>query len=265
MLPGEEDALDPGKYGDLLEEGQSLLDLALRMPHGRELPFKDDRFGFFVVVMGLFAKSIKTFRGIHLLCSHGLCEDAHALERTLGEILTNIRYLANSEERVKLARRFFDYTIIQDSKLIEATERNPALRGLFPDEAKQRNSDYLEGAKSRLPEEEFNSLYGSQGWHGKSVESLMHSVGLQSLYDLTFRLGSRAIHATDLFDHVDFSHKDGFVLKCLPGDWWAEPVLGTSNLNFLEILNHVNKVAKLGVDQEIHLAFQNLMSRHRLT
>ncbi len=116
MLPGEEDALDPRKYGALLEEGHSLLDLALRMTHGRELSFKGDRFGFFVVVMGLFAKSIKTFRGIHLLCSHGLCEDAHALERTLGEILTNIRYLANSEEREKLARRFFDYIIIQDSK-----------------------------------------------------------------------------------------------------------------------------------------------------
>ena len=265
MLPGEANALDPTKYGTLLQEGHTLLDLALRKTTDRSLSFRSDQFGFFAVVMGLFAKSIKTFRAIHLLGSHGLCEDAHALERTLAEIFANLRYLANSQDQDQLARRFLDYTIIQDSKMIEATERNPALRGMFPDEVKQQNSDYLEGAKSRLPEEEFNSLYRSQGWHGQSVESLMHSVSLQSLYDLTFRLGSRAVHATDLFDHFDFRHEDGFVLKFLPGDQWAEPVLRSSNLIFLEILNHVNKVAKFGVDQEIDLAFKKFRSRYRPT
>ncbi len=250
MLPGEEAVLSAKHFGILLEKGDRLVLLALAMTGGGEARMREAELGFIGVVLGLYAKAVKTFRAIHLLCVHGLCEDAQALLRTLSEVLADIKYLAK-EDQVNRAQQYLDFTVIQDQKMINATEQNPELRGMFPDAVRDIVQERIEDARRRMPEEEFKRRYNSGAWHGRGIEEVMHDVGMQSAYDISFRLGSRAVHATDLFDHMDWDPERGFVLKLLPGDKWALPVLNESNLLFLDILCQVNTIGNFGADEQI--------------
>jgi hypothetical protein len=135
MLPGEESALVRPEYEIRLVTGNHLLNFALGMTAKGAVRMKEEELGFMAIVLGLYAKSVKTFRAIHLLCVHGLCEDAHSLLRTLSETLANIRYLAR-EDRENRSRQYADFTVIQDQKLINSTEQNPNLRGMFPNDTK---------------------------------------------------------------------------------------------------------------------------------
>lgn len=161
MLPGEESALARPEYEKLLLIGNHLLNLALGMTAKEEVRMKQEELGFMAVVLGLYAKSVKTFRAIHLLCVHGLCEDAEILLRTLSEALANIKYLAK-EDREDRTRQYLDFTVIQDQKLINSTEQNLQLQGMFPNEVKAIVGQRIEGAKARMPEEEFEKRY--QAW-----------------------------------------------------------------------------------------------------
>jgi hypothetical protein len=142
-------------------------------------------------------------------------------------------------------------------------------------EAVRRSSNYLSGddtkalvgqrlqdAKARMPEQEFDARYQASAWHGRKIEQVMRDVGMQSVYDLPFRLGSRAAHATDLFDHMHWSPETGFVLNLIPGDKWAEPVLGASNLLFLEILGEVNSLGNFAEDEEIRLLTEKVKATY---
>lgn len=250
MLPGEESTLSAKEYGVLLDIGDRLISLVLAMTGKGEVRLREGELGFVAVVLGLYAKAVKTFRAIHLLCVHGLCEDAQALLRTLSEILADIKYLAKGDAQAR-ARQYVDFIVIQDQKMIQATERNPGLRGMFPDETKALVQQRIENARRRMPEKEFDRRYKAGAWHGRKIEEVMGEVGMQSAYDLPFRQGSRAVHATDLFDHIEWNPEHGFSLKLLPGDRWAKPVLRASNLFFFEILDQVNTIGKFGEHEGI--------------
>ncbi len=261
MLPGEESALARPEYEKLLLTGTHLLNFALSMTAKEKVRMKEEELGFMAVVLGLYAKSVKTFRAIHLLCVHGLCEDAETLLRTLAEVLADIKYLAK-EDREDRAEKYLDFTVIQDQKLINATEQNPKLQGMFPDDVKAIVRQRIDGAKARMNEEEFEERYKASAWHGRPIEQIMREVGMQSVYDLPFRQGSRAAHATDLFDHIEWKPENGFTLKLIPGDKWAGPVLGASNLFFLEILKEVNAIARFGEDEEIRSITEEVVRTH---
>ena len=61
MLPGEEAALSAQHFGILLERGDRLVLLALAMTGGGEARMKEAEVGFVAVVLGLYAKAVKTF------------------------------------------------------------------------------------------------------------------------------------------------------------------------------------------------------------
>ena len=258
MLPGEESALSRPEFESLLVMGNHLINFALALTSKSEVRLKEQELGYVGVVLGLYAKSVKTYRAIHLLCVHGLCEDAEILLRTLVEILANIKYLT-MEDREDRARQYLDFTVIQDQKLINATEHNPKLKGMFPDEVKAIVRDRIEGAEARISGEEFKRRYEASTWHGSRIEQAMREVGMQVAYDLPFRQGSRAAHATDLFDHFEWTPTHGFVLKLIPGDKWANPVLSASNLLFVEILKELNVVGNFGEDEGIRRLFEEIV------
>lgn len=260
MLPGEESVLSSKEYGVLLEIGERLLGFALAMTGKGQVRLKEGELGFVAVILGLYTKAVKTFRAIHLLCVHGLCEDAQALLRTLSEILADIKYLAG-EDKEDRARQYMDFIVIQDHKLIQATERNPGLRGMFPDETKALVQQRLASARGRMAEEEFEKRYKAGAWHGRKIEQVMCDVGMQTAYDLPFRQGSRAVHATDLFDHIVWKPAQGFTLNLLPGDRWAKPVLRASSLFFLEILDQVNTIGNFREDQGVQALRKDVVAQ----
>lgn len=264
MLPGEESALSGTEYEVRLGIGNHLLAFALTMTGKGEVRLKEKEIGFVAVVLGLYAKAVKTLRAIHLLCVHGLCEDAQALLRTLAEILAHIKYIG-TDDREGRARQYVDFIIIQDQKLMNATEQNPGLKGMFSDDDKTLVRQRIEKAKARMPEEEFKKRYEAAAWHGRRIEEVMREVGLQSAYDLPFRLGSRAVHATDLFDHMFWDPKNGFLLKLFPGDKWARPVLTASILFFLQILEQVNAIGGFVAEEELQRVKEEVMTKLKET
>ncbi len=79
----------------------------------------------------------------------------------------------------------------------------------------------------------------------------MQASGFKSVYDMPFRISSRAVHATDLMDHVTIRADGALVIKPLPGDHWTGAVLGTANAFFCSIISEANTFAKLGVEERV--------------
>ncbi len=79
----------------------------------------------------------------------------------------------------------------------------------------------------------------------------MNVVGGQSVYDLPFRMSSRAVHATDLFDHIEWKSDGSLIMKSLPGDRWTPTVLDVANLFFSMVITEADAFAELGVGEEI--------------
>lgn len=93
------------------------------------------------------------------------------------------------------------------------------------------------------------------------MEDLFTAVNLRNAYDLTYRLASRAVHATDFMDHLDFT-ADGIALKMVPGGGeWALTVRRSSNSCFFEILKLVNVELKLGHEEAIEVLRKEIRAR----
>ncbi len=232
----------PGDPNKLLALGEELVGLAHAMTGQGSVSFKEEEFGSAAVILGLYAKSVKTFQATHTLCKAGFGEDAQSLLRCLAEILADIRHI-RKENSEKLAEEYIHYTSMQYLKLLNATEKNPGLKGLFSDNEREIIHTRAEKARRAMGEEEFERRYRKGTWHGRGIEEVFHSVDLQSLYDLPFRQGSASIHATDIFDHFEIGESREFVLKMLPGDKWNVPVLSASSLTFIYIMTEVDEVS----------------------
>ncbi len=264
MLPGEESALSRTEYEARLVIGNHLLVFALAMSGKGEVRSKKEEMGFVAVALGLYAKAVKTFRATHLLCVHGLCEDAQALLRTLSEILAHIKYIAKEDPEGR-ARQYVDFILIQEQKMINATEQTPGLRGTYSDADKAVVRGWIDEARKRMSEEEFNKRYDAAAWHGRRIVEVMREVNMQTAYDLPFRLGSRAVHATDLFDHILWDPERGFTLNLLPGDKWAKSVLDASILFFLEILEEVNAIGGFVAQEELQEIREDVVAKLKET
>lgn len=168
-LPGEEAAANAfsEKHRDLFSQGEKLLQLSFSFKP--LITMRRDEAQFFQAVIGLCSKSIKTFRGIHLLCSRGLCDDALALSRTLLEILTSITHL-NSGDRASNAKQFWEFAILKTDELNSLFDKAPNEKK-EPPEAEDEVQRFIRSVKSRMNEKKLKDwLRGS--WHKKHVVPL---------------------------------------------------------------------------------------------
>ena len=252
-LDGEDFITKNGGYIEHFKLGDRLVSIALSAAGknvvegaGQDGP----RFGALTVILGLFAKSVKTFRSIHLLCERGYCEDANALLRALAEVMVTVTYIAKEDSESR-AQQYLDFMSMQDRKLKNATEQNPGLKGVFTTHAIDQVEKMADAARKRMTDDEYERRYKKGCWYPDGIESLMHATGLQSVYDLPFRISSRAVHASDLLDHVEWKKDGSLVIRPLPGDHWTGAVLPTANVFFCSIIAEANSFAKLGVEEEI--------------
>lgn len=201
-------------------------------------------------ILALFSKSYKTIRAIKTLCLEGLSSDANALLRTLLECLISLRYLSEGDKENK-GIDYFEFCLMQNQKILNALKNNPSLKDIVTNEAELNVKDVTLKIKSKMSEDDFEKKYNASHWSGNNIEGIANRVGLQAAYDLPFRLSSRAIHATDFFDHMKY--QNGFIINILPGDKWCKEVLLTSIMLFLMILMEVKESFVLNQDEEIAL------------
>ena len=67
----------PGDPNKLLALGEELVHLAHAMAGQGSVSLKEEEFRSVAVILGLFAKSVKTYQATHILCKAGFGEDAH--------------------------------------------------------------------------------------------------------------------------------------------------------------------------------------------
>jgi hypothetical protein len=199
-------------------------------------------------ILALFSKSYKTIRAIKTLCLEGLSSDANALLRTMIECLISLRYLSEGNKENK-GIDYFEFCLLQNQKILNALKKDPIFKDIVTNEAELNVKDVTLNIKSKMSEDDFKKKYKASHWSGVNIEVVANRVGLQAVYDLPFRISSRAIHATDFSDHMKY--QNGFVINILPGDKWCKEVLITSIRIFLMILVEVKNSFDLNQDEEV--------------
>lgn len=141
-----------------------------------------------------FGKAQRTFLAIHTLLRESLIEDALCLLRVLVENTINLKFGIKSNS-VEVVRRYFDWAMLDSVRRARA---NNWFEGVLPDSNK-RKEGFLKAEtdiRSRYSAEDFESL--KRNVFGLSLEKRAEVAELSELYDASYRVLSRNVHAMDI-------------------------------------------------------------------
>jgi Family of unknown function (DUF5677) len=141
-----------------------------------------------------FGKAQRTFLSIHLLLRESLIEDALCLLRVLVENTINLQYGIHSNA-VEVVRRYWDWAMLDTVRRARASDW---FKGT-PIHSEARTKDFLKAEaeiRGRYSAEDFESLKRSV--FGISLERRADVAGLRLLYDASYRVLSRNVHAMDV-------------------------------------------------------------------
>jgi hypothetical protein len=141
-----------------------------------------------------FAKAQRTFVAIHTLLRDCLIEDALCLLRVLVENTINLRYGIRSNP-IEVVRRYFDWAMLD---AVRRARANDWFRGTKLYSAKREENFLKTEARIRrsYSTEEFDSL--KRNVLGISLEERAKVAGLTRLYNASYRVTSRNVHAMDI-------------------------------------------------------------------
>jgi hypothetical protein len=141
-----------------------------------------------------FGKAQRTFLAIHTLLRDSLIEDALCLLRVLVENTINLKYGINSDP-IEVVRRYSDWAVLDSVRRARASNWFHGT-SLY---SKRRKEAFLKveaQVRSRYSSEEFESL--KRNVFGMSLEKRAAIADLSQLYDASYRVLSRNIHAMDV-------------------------------------------------------------------
>ncbi len=146
-------------------------------------------------LVALFKKAVNTFRGIQMLKSERLLEEAFVLLRVLLEAHINFIYFLKSKDSTGLTRRWADAAILEKLKYLKEVDffKETALEGMH---SRERWEDAEAAIAARYSKAELHSLR-KYGYSGLSVQQRAETVGLSGLYSHAYRITSRSVHAFD--------------------------------------------------------------------
>lgn len=141
-----------------------------------------------------FSKAQRTFLAIHALLRDSLIEDALCLLRVLVENTINLKYGINSSP-VEVVRRYWDWAMLDS---VRRTRASNWFQGtsLYSEERKEAMLKAEAEIRGRYSGEEFESL--KRNVFGISLEKRAEVADLSQLYDASYRVLSRNVHAMDV-------------------------------------------------------------------
>jgi hypothetical protein len=246
--------LDVQAIDAVIERGVELLDSAIRAGEviiDRErwaIPAKyadriDER-QFALVLLGLAVKSARSLQALRSLVREDLGSDAMAIARTMVEGYATVLELTG-EHWADRFERYRTFLAKQELAHVNDLRSNPHAKDTEGPGTESIES-FLREAKDFFGEEELKRIQGK--WIPDGVQGALRRRGLQSLYDSVYRVGSKAVHAVDPGDFVEWSEADGFTV--LTGSRWSVPALAMAPCVFLDVLVLVSNVLGLGVAGE---------------
>jgi hypothetical protein len=205
-------------------------------------------------MMGLLAKSCKTFRSIQILCERGLYEDAHSLVRVLMETTVAGLFILQKKPRER-ARIYHAHGIARDIKMLNEWASTPGLKRKVTKRLMKQANDTLTNATRALPA----GTDVKHHWSGKhNLLEAMRSFRGDVLYATLYRFTSSISHASDFGAQMEIhSASEGPI-------WQIEPrVAGfeTPSYTARELLWRLAN----RIDSRLGLGFSSTLAPHRLS
>lgn len=147
------------------------------------------------IVTSLFRKAVNTFRGIEVLKTENLTEEAWVLLRVLLEVHVNLLYFLRGDGK-EMTLRYLDASVLDKLKHLREVKfyEGTPLAGQFA------HRDKWEQAES-----EIRARYSAgdlaairrHGFTGLPFDQRSKAVGLQTMYEYCYRIASRSVHTFD--------------------------------------------------------------------
>ena len=209
-----------------------------------------------IVLMGLLAKTIKSFRALILLVQHGLTADANGLLRTLFLTWAVIRWICNEpSEAEERARRYIEICFAQERRFRNAARSNRSLQDLLCGEMGQSLEDFINSMVERHGEEGVAQLAQECPW--KSDEHVARVSDLLVGYDLLYRRTSQTLHAQDITEHVWIDPASGnIVVNAFPTERMGQGQLTLGFKTLLLVLIDFDRAIGCNMEHALNLVQQ---------
>lgn len=251
-LPGEDDnratasALFGPSFTSLDRAIRLSVDLIERAGGARESPWRPRKTG--VVVLGLYAKAIKTARSIRLVTSAGFLEDGFVLCRTMLETYVAICYIVQRKGK----RRAEEYIASLPCGILKVAEEWERTKGLKREGKRLRKlaQEALANDFTHIPADRQKAL--KAGYAGQQLKTTFKNLGMIKDYQVVYRDLSSYQHANDLQGHVNVEVNRGLELRLGTADKpEVRKVLDTARRILVSTMYRVSQTMDLGHLAEI--------------
>lgn len=196
---------------------------------------------------GIFAKQMKLYRAIILLCEYGMSHEAQILVRSMFECYLNMKYIEKSEDVVEQSKRFLLWGIALSPKNIATAKIDVREKGKQVIDELTRLND---GFKKEFKNDDEWEKFLRRGPSMKKIWKLAEEVGMKKDYDLLYTITSGVVHSADVHDYV-MPIENGIQAFFAPQDNWFEPVLFSAMTFLSGTLESVNRQLKLNKDDKL--------------
>jgi len=199
------------------------------------------------VLLGLYAKAIKTARGVRLLASASLAEDGMVLCRTLLETTVAIFHITR-RDTTRRVDEYLAHVLMRTQMVMERWAETPGL--------KRHGRGLMKKVQRHLPPYSYlgeSRLKQLRGWYsGEKLEQTFKNCGLNKAYQVSYRYLTGFQHVSDLSSHVEFTDDGGLALRSGSSDLGQMRMLLFLTHQFLWAAMHqVSRKVGLGYEAEI--------------
>lgn len=172
--------------GYLLAEGIELLNIC----EDKDIPLDSV---VKIVFHYLYIKGLNHFWGIFLLCKEGLGDQSSILLRVLLELLINMKYIGDDENK---AKRFADYEFAARKKQLNVVEKHSSLVGINVLESWLKNKPGIETGFNRFKQDYITDRRQLESWSGKKISQIAKDSEMEKDYDLVYKYMSLLVHSS---------------------------------------------------------------------
>lgn len=223
MLPFENDICKSinEKHSILFSYSENIWNIAVSLITEQDIVGIDSTRAINAAIAGIYAKQLRLFKGISLLCEYGLSYESQILLRVMFELHLNLKYIEKEKDKSNVCRLF----IIWDSANYFKIDRIFSESGFLESKITEELKMQMDSIKDELIKEGINwKLFIKHGPSLKNVENLAKDFGLTAYYNAIYRFSSSIIHSYDINSyaisdnktiHINLSPNDRSLRDCM--------------------------------------------------
>jgi hypothetical protein len=248
VRPASDRAYGRPNLWEALAVMDDLLSRVMALPKGRPSARAYRR----TVLLLLFARAVKTYHAIRLLCADGYGQDALVLLRSMVQTVVTAQYLTQGDTRQRVAR-YRAFHAVEAAKLAQAAETRSARFAALVKSSGRPTRRQLQAARKRA-ERRFPDFKrgGAIPWAGQPLDKVAEEVGQGSTYDFVYRLGSQYEHGS-FYALYSYARKDRMSIakSIAPSDDFIDETLATVLIELILLSRVISRAFRLGLRRDI--------------